>query len=168
MLDLKQLVSPVSFPDDDEVAKLLQEKGIEHERAFLETLKTEGKTVAEIPSGMALAEQVALTRAALRQGLDVIYQGAFSDGTWHGYSDFLLKVDRPSSLGDYSYEVADTKLSRLARPKHVIQMGIYSDILAGEQGAKPRAMHIVLGDRSIASVQVDQIIHYFRNARLRF
>lgn len=168
MLDLKQLVRPVSFPDDDEMAKLLQGKGIEHEQAFLETLKSEGKTVAEIPTGMALAEQIALTRAALSQGPDVIYQGAFSDGTWHGYSDFLLKVDRPSSLGDYSYEVADTKLSRSARPKHVIQMGIYSDILADEQGAKPRAMHVVLGDRSIASVQVDHIIHYFRNARLRF
>ncbi len=35
-----------------------------------------------------------------------------------GYSDFLFKVDKPSDLGDYSYEVADTKLAaiRLARP----------------------------------------------------
>jgi len=168
MLDLGQLVDPVSFPADDEMAKLLQEKGIEHERLFLDRLKNDGKTVAEIPTGIGLAEQVALTRAALRQGPEVIYQGAFSDGTWHGYSDFLLKVGFPSNLGDYSYEVADTKLSRSARPKHLIQMGIYSDILAAEQGAAPKAMHVVLGDGSTASVRVDQIIHYFRNARGRF
>lgn len=168
MLDLGQLVDPISFPDDDEMAKLLQEKGIEHERFFLDRLKSEGKTVAEIPTGISLVEQVALTRAALRQGPDVIYQGAFSDGIWHGYSDFLLKVAFPSDLGDYSYEVADTKLSRSARPKHLIQMGIYSDILAAEQGVAPRAMHVLLGDGSTASVRVDQIIHYFRNARGRF
>lgn len=168
MLDLEQLVDPVSLPDDDDMAKLLQEKGIEHERFFLDTLKSDGKAVVEIPTGIALGEQVALTRAALRQGPDVIYQGAFSDGTWHGYSDFLLKVGFPSDLGDYSYEVADTKLSRSARPKHLIQMGIYSDILAAEQGAVPKAMHVVLGDGSTASVRVDQIIHYFRNARARF
>jgi uncharacterized protein len=168
VLDVKNLAAPVSFPPDDEAAQLLQEKGIEHEKAFLERLKASGKSAVEIPTGLPLHEQIALTREALKAGPDVIYQGAFSDGTWHGYSDFLLRVQTTSLLGAYSYEVADTKLSRSARPKHLIQMGVYSDILAEEQGAEPRYMHVVLGDGSIASVEISSIIHYFRRARERF
>lgn len=168
VLDLGHLVTPVAFPADDEVTVLLQEKGIEHERAFLERLKAEGKSVIEIPGNVSLAEQVAATRDALAQGPDVIYQGAFSDGTWHGYSDFLLKVDTPSRLGAFSYEVADTKLSRSARPKHLIQMAIYADILAIEQGTASERMHVVLGNGSIATARVDAILYYFRHARERF
>lgn len=108
------------------------------------------------------------TRAALREGADVIYQGAFLEGPWQGYSDFLLKVPLPSALGDYSYEVADTKLSRSAKPKHLIQMCIYSDILAREQGVAPQRMHVALGDGTVATVRVDAVIHYFQFARDRF
>lgn len=108
------------------------------------------------------------TRAALREGADVIYQGAFLEGPWQGYSDFLLKVPLPSVLGDYSYEVADTKLSRSAKPKHLIQMCIYSDTLAREQGVAPEQMHVALGDGTLATVRVDAVIHYFQFARERF
>lgn len=75
---------------------------------------------------------------------------------------------RPSALGSYSYEVADTKLARSAKPKYVIQMCIYADILAREQGAASERMHVWLGDGTVASVRVDAVIHYFRRARQRF
>ena len=48
VLDLRQLIARVDLAPDDEQARLLQEKGLEHERAYLERLKTEGKSVAEI------------------------------------------------------------------------------------------------------------------------
>ena len=168
VLDLRQLVTPSEFPPDDEQAVLLQEKGLEHERAYLELLKAEGKTVVEIDGGGTIEEKSDRTRAALREGADVIYQGAFLEGAWQGYSDFLIKAPRPSALGDYSYEVADTKLSRSAKPKHIIQMCIYSDILAREQGAAPERMHVALGDGTLATVRVDGVIHYFQFARERF
>ena len=43
-----------------------------------------------------------------------IYQATFFDGRWRGHADFLLRVDRrePQRLGDWHYEVADTKLAR--------------------------------------------------------
>jgi hypothetical protein len=34
VLDLRQLTAPVALPPDDEQAVLLQEKGIDHERAL--------------------------------------------------------------------------------------------------------------------------------------
>ena len=168
VLDLRQLDEPVVFPPEDEQILLLQEKGFAHERAYLERLKADGRSVVEIVGEDDIEAKANRTRAALREGPDVIYQGAFLDGRWQGYSDFLLKVPRASRLGAYSYEVADTKLSRSAKPKHLIQMCVYADILAGEQGVVPERMHVVLGDGSIATVRVDAIIHYYRFARQRY
>lgn len=167
-LDLRQLVEPVTFPPDDEQAKLLQQKGIEHEIAYLEQLRVQGLTIIEIDGDGGIAEKYRRTLEALQKGPDVIYQGAFLHDPWQGYSDFLLKVDQPSNLGNYSYEVADTKLSRSAKPKHILQMCIYCDILAREQGLMPERMHVVLGGGSIATVRVDAVIHYFNNAHSRF
>lgn len=168
-LDTGNLVLPVTFPPDDETAVLLQEKGIEHERAYLGALVADGVTVADIPVDVPLEDRVELTRAAMRQGFDVIYQGAFLGDGWHGYSDFLLRVGGvPSELGDYAYEVADTKLSRSAKPKHLLQLCVYAELLAREQGALPQRMHVVLGNGSTATFRVNGVIHYFRVACERF
>ena len=77
----------------------------------------------------------------MRDGADVIYQGAFFSGRWHGYADFLLKTAGASNLGDYHYEPLDTKLAHGAKPKHVMQLGVYADLLAGcaGEGARPAA-----------------------------
>lgn len=167
-LDLRNLETPVEFPPEDEQAVLLQEKGLEHERAYLERLKAEGRTVVEIAGDTGVEQKAERTRAALFEGPDVIYQGAFLEGPWQGYSDFLLKVPQPSDLGSFSYEVADTKLSRSPKPKHLIQMGVYSDILTRAQGTAPERMHVVLGDSTVATVRVPSVIHYFHVARERF
>ena len=37
-------------------------------------------------------------------------------------ADFLRKVPRPSVLGDYSYEVIDTKLGRTPKAGYVLQL----------------------------------------------
>lgn len=63
-----------------------------------------------------LERSVELTAEALRQGPDVGFQGAFLEGAWGGYSDFLERIDRPSALGDWSCEVVDTKLKRKPEP----------------------------------------------------
>ena len=168
-LDLRQLRRPVALPDDDEQTVLLQEKGIAHERAYLERLRGEGRTIGDIPADGSLAERVALTRAALRDGPDVIYQGALFGPPWHGFSDFLLKVPGvPSRLGDYAYDVADTKLARTAKPKHLIQLCVYAELLEAEQGAPPPNLHVALGTGAVATVRTDEVRHYGAVARRRF
>src|SRR3546814_12889934 len=76
-LDLRNLSTPVAFPPDDEQVALLQEKGLAHERDYLAHLKAEGRTVVEIAGDASVEEKAARTRAALREGPDVIYTGAF-------------------------------------------------------------------------------------------
>jgi uncharacterized protein len=168
-LDVGNLGTSVTFAPDDETAVLLQEKGIEHERAYLGALVAQGLTVADIPADLPLGERAELTRAAMREGVDVIYQGAFIAEPWHGYSDFLLRTNGvQSQLGDYAYEVVDTKLSRSAKPKHLLQLCVYAELLAREQGALPRQMHVVLGDGTTATFRVSAVIHYFHAACERF
>ena len=52
------------------------------------------------------------TLDAMRSGVDVVYQGVFIGEGWRGLADFLIRVDTPSELGDWSYEALDTKLAR--------------------------------------------------------
>lgn len=167
--DTVNLTAPTVFPPDDESAVLLQEKGIMHELAYLARLRGEGRSVTEIAAEGTLEERVEATRRAMREGPDVIYQGAFLVGRWHGYSDFLLKrSDMVSSFGPYAYDVADTKLARSAKAKHVLQLCVYADMLATEQGVVPAEMHVVLGTGDVASLPAASVLHYFRRARERF
>ena len=73
-----------------------------------------------------------------------------------------------SKLGSYSYEVLDTKLSRSAKPKHVVQLVVYSKFVAAEQGVAPRQLHLVLGDGSQVSLPVADFVHYCEIAKTRF
>jgi uncharacterized protein len=89
----------------------------------------------------------AATLAAMRTGASIIYRATFLDGDLIGHADFLRKVDKPSTLGNHSYEVIDTKLGRHAKASYVLQLAFYSDLLASVQQAEPHEMHVVLGDR---------------------
>lgn len=151
---------------DTEDAALLQKQGDAHEAAHLAKLKASGLNVVEIDRG-DLKANAAETRAAMDAGAEVVFQGAFLSGNWGGWSDFLEKVDRPSALGPFSYEVADTKLKRRPHPKHVLQLVLYSDLLTEFQGAAPEFAHVELGTGERATLRLADYAHYARAARLR-
>lgn len=166
-LDLRLVeVGDLKPREDTAEAELLQRQGDEHELAFLEELKASRRRIVEIPKdGIALEESVRLTLEAMREGPDVIFQGALLDGAWGGYSDFLERVERPSDLGAWSYEVVDTKLKRKPDPKHVLQLCLYSDLIAKVQGTAPEAAHLQLGDGTRFTVRLSEVSSYARHAR---
>jgi uncharacterized protein len=152
----------------DEYLDLLKQKGLEHEQAYLRKLKKAGRTVVEIQKNDVIETMAEQTRQAMRDGADVIYQGALTAPGWHGYSDFLLRVETKSDLGTYSYEVADTKLARSAKPKHVVQLCVYSELVRREQGVLPEHIHVMLGDESEVKLRLRDFIFYCNRARYRF
>lgn len=153
---------------DDESDELLQKKGDEHERAFLAELKTAGIGVHEIETKRAtFADAHAATVNALKAGYTVVFQAALKGGRWAGYADFLERVERPSKLGAFSYEVIDTKLKRSPSPSHVLQLSLYSDLLAEIQGVVPERIHVKLGDGRKATLRLADYIHYARHLRRR-
>ena len=158
---------------DDPTVKLMQEHGEAHERAYLDQLKSAGRSVREIartelrtPSQLLAAQ--AETQSAMRDGADVIYQAAFFDGRWRGHADFLIRVEMPSDLGAWSYEIADTKLSRRVKAAAIIQMCVYAEGLARLQGRPPERIHVVTGDGVAHPHRMEDYTAFFRSAKARF
>jgi uncharacterized protein len=168
-LDLARLEGRGPEPrEDDEEAMLLQEKGDAHEAAHLESLKASGLNVVEVPrEGLSLVDGLVETKRALASGADIIFQAALTRGNWGGWSDFLERVDRPSSLGSFSYVVTDTKLKRRPDPKHLLQLVLYSDLLSELQGVTPDVAHVELGNGERASFRLEDYAAYARRARVR-
>ncbi|MEG9861742.1 MAG: TM0106 family RecB-like putative nuclease [Parvularculales bacterium] len=168
LLDMKALDEDMETTDDSPINQLLQSKGLEHEVACLRCLKDKGNTVVDIPKDLNLKDRAKLTLDALQSGADVIYQAVFFDTPWRGDADFLIRCDRPSRLGDFSYEVLDTKLARTVAPKHIMQLCVYSELLAKLQGLRPANMHLVLGNQEKRSFRVADFFYYYTRTRGRF
>ena len=166
-LDLLHLrgSGPVPRGDTDDAA-LLQKQGNAHEAAHLARLRAEGLTVIEMDRGR-LQEDAQRTARALASGADIVFQGALNSQGWGGWSDFLERVERPSNLGEFSYEVTDTKLKRRPHPKHVLQLVLYSDMLEEIQGVAPQFAHVELGDGTRATIRLADYSAYARLARSR-
>ena len=166
-------------PYDDPRADVLRQRGIEHEQHLLQRFAAEGRTVEAVTAaGVPFAqrdraEAAARTVDAMRRGADVIYQGRLEDGDgrWSGYPDFLIRVERPSELGGWSYEVIDAKLARTAKGAALLQLLLYSGLLQRRQGAAPESMHLALGGGRgavDASFRVAEYAAYYRAVRWRF
>ena len=95
----------------DPMLELLIELCQMHEQEYLDALRAEGKSVVEIGG---FDEQVNAERTvdAMRQGVDVIAQASLVSLPWRGRADVLLKVEQPSQLGNWSYEVVDVETLR--------------------------------------------------------
>jgi predicted RecB family nuclease len=160
-LDLRNLTDEVVISERDAATVLIFEKGIEHEKRYLATLKARGFAVVEVAGeGFDVPERTRLSREAIRAGAEVIYQAALVLPPWLGYADFLERVDEASELGAWSYEAVDTKLSRRAKPEHVIQLTTYSKLIGSEQDRTPTEMHVELGNGERVSLRVSDFIHY--------
>src|SRR3954454_1697660 len=89
---------PLVPADDTEDAKILQKQGDDHEARYLSKLKSEGRSVIEFGRDGGLAAVAQATHAALSKGSEVLFQGAFLAFPWGGWSDFLIRVAKPSAL----------------------------------------------------------------------
>lgn len=140
-------ISELKDPED-QMLKMLQKKGYDHEDAFLKYLKTEGKSVVLIDRATPEIMQ-GRTRDAMKSGADVIAQAYLELDNFGGLADFLIRVPGKSNLGNFHYEVWDTKLSKKMKPYFAIQLCCYAEMLEQEQGIRPQNVSIVLGNKDI-------------------
>jgi uncharacterized protein len=101
----------------------------------------------------------------MRSGVDVVYQAAFFDGRSGGQADFLLRVETPSQLGAWSYEIADTKLARRLKVPALLQMATYADHLEQLQGVAPDRICVVTGDGQRHAWRLVDVAAYARHVR---
>jgi len=130
---------------EDPYAAMLRRHGDEHEQAYVESLRARGLTIANAkPQKTTTAEEsTQLTIEAMRAGAQVIVQARLAGDQVAGYADVLLRVEQGSSLGDWSYEVQDTKLAKETKGGTILQLSAYSDMLGSIQGRLPEYFEVV-------------------------
>lgn len=138
-LDRKQTLGDIEKSDwFDPAVALLQQKGQEHENAYLNSLKEKGFTIKSLTEHSNEA-----TLKVMKDGPDYIYQAYLELDFWNGRADFLKRVPGESALGSYHYEIEDTKLAQETRAGTVVQLCLYSEMLSTLQGREPECMHVI-------------------------
>lgn len=152
----------------DPLLEILRERGLRHEQAYLDHLTSEGMSSREIEGVDITQNSFQQTLQAMKDGVDVIIQAALKSGNWAGRADVLLKVDKPSHLGDWSYEIIDTKLARETKGSTVLQLCLYADLLSQMQGRQPEYVYVVTpwSDFKKQTYRVDDFGAFFRKAKL--
>src|ERR1039458_1989950 len=148
---------------------VLQQRGFEHEAAYLDHLRSAGLEVVNLGDLEGDGPAVSATCAAMENGIDVIAQATLASGRWFGRADVLRRVEHPSKLGHWSYEVYDCKLARETRAATILQLSFYSELLATVQGVLPDWMHVVPPAQAFAPEQyrVLDFAAYYRYVRAR-
>jgi predicted RecB family nuclease len=140
VLDKRRLIGAIDKPFyNNPTLEALKEKGVQHEARYLKHLQSAGQTGVCLQQGAKMTDVV----AAMRAGAQFIYQARLEQGSWRGYADFLIKADKPSDLGDWSYEVLDAKLAKETRGETILQLCVYSELLSALQGVWSDHAHVL-------------------------
>jgi predicted RecB family nuclease len=142
----------------------LRQRGLQHEAAYVESLRRAGLTICDLRQ----EKDPAATQEAMRAGFDAIVQATMRNSAFSGIADVLLKVKASTSpLPGCAYEPADTKLSLETKPCTILQLCTYAELLQPMQGMVPEHIHVItpLGHETYRTAQ---FAAYYRLVRTRF
>jgi uncharacterized protein len=161
-------LAPFAQPIRSLFADLVSRRGSEHEAQYVSAAgEVQAIEIGEQTTAGYVAAAEATTEA-MRRGVSKIYQGVFFDGQWIGIVDFLVRVERPSKFGAWSYETLDVKLARDVRPHFILQLCSYAEGLARTQAIEPEWMRLSLGSGEAVRFRCDDFSAYYRRLKARF
>jgi predicted RecB family nuclease len=145
-LDLLLAKGEIAEPDwQNPHLRVLQQRGLEHERAYIAGLRARGLAVDDLSEATEDTAADA-TLAAMQRGAQVIVQAGLVGRNWRGRADVLLRVDHPertSRFGTWSYEAVDCKLALETKAETILQLCLYSDLLSALQGLETEYFHVI-------------------------
>jgi len=150
---------------------VIQQLGLRHEAAYLNHLREVKKlNVVELPAKGDPKKLLEQTQSLMAQGADVIAQGALGDIAWYGRPDVLLRVPKPSGKWLWSYEVADTKLTKETKGTTVLQIALYSEFVGKLQGSEPEFMWVIPPGNDFAgeAYRFAEYAAYYRYVKQKF
>lgn len=150
-------------------AWVLKERGLAHEDAYLRHLRSKGLSICDLREVQNEASALAETTRAMHEGVEVIAQAVMRSEPWFGRADVLMKVPTPSNLGEWSYEVHDCKLALATKATTLLQLCLYSELLADAQGVWPEQMWVVPPNQDFRaeSYRVAEYNAYYRYIKSR-
>jgi predicted RecB family nuclease len=163
-MDRYYLENPGTITPDQESEdqKLIAETGDQHEQATLAEFKVSVSGLVEIPKDDAAAA-LSQTLAATKAKAPIVYQAAFEDDRFAGFSDFLV-LDASGH-----YQIWDTKLARSPKPYYAVQLCCYSEMFAATTGEQmPDKFGVILGTNDKVEFRVEDFIHYYRRVKRSF
>ena len=103
-------------------------------------------------------------------GVQVIVQGAFQSNRWVGRTDVLRRVEVPSTLGPWSYEVTEHQLGGETKGGTILQLCLYADLVASVQSARPEFGYVVMpwSDYVPQRFRMDDYSAFYRYVRHTF
>ena len=154
----------------------LAELGDDHEKRYLDWLRTKGLRVESLEGEVSEKRREARTLKLMREGVDVIYQGGLRLERWLGKPDILRRVTGDD--GAVRYEAYDCKLARETKATAIVQLSLYSEMIAEAAGAlgggmaAPVSMHVVRpgeGDERFVgeAYRVAEYAAYYRTVKKR-
>ena len=167
-LDLLAAYHQLQVPTwSDPLADVLRARGMEHEAAYVGTLLAAGLSVRDFVDAPLEPEPSAAVMSAMRDGLDVLVQVPLAADGWTGRADILRRVEKPSALGAWSYEVQDTKLSSETRGGSILQLCVYSELLGKMQECAPDCFHVVTPEGRRV-FRLNDVVAYYRVVKAKF
>ena len=151
----------------DPLSTTLQKRGFAHEDQIEISFREQGLSIVKI-EGESDIEMHTATLSSMNQGIDVIAQARLKMSCFKGFADFLIKVPGNSNLGDFHYEVWDTKLSKHLKPTHVIQLCCYAEMLKAIQGILPKNITVVLGNGEKKALKTNECFQYYLRLKESF
>ena len=154
---------------DNPHLQVLRERGFEHEWAYKAHLRSKGLEIVDL-SDAGEEDAKKTTIGAMSDGAQVIVQAGLGSGDWSGRSDILLRVDTPeasSRFGAWGYEVVDCKLASETKAETVLQLLLYSELVAEIQGVTPERFHVIRPNVAFApeSYRVSAYAAYYRTVK---
>jgi uncharacterized protein len=150
----------------DPMLERAAELGDLHEHKVLDLYRADfGEGVVEISDQHSYDEPTLISKreetlAVLRGGADVVFQGSFFDGRFHGRSDFLVRRGE-------AYAVYDTKLARHAKISALLQLAAYADQLERGGITVHPQVGLILGDGEESLHDVRDLLPVYRERRER-
>ncbi len=169
-------MGPKPVEEADPMTEITSVLGNRHELALLEKLSAEhdGDVVEIAPPWDRgddqqqgyfehLEDAVNETRQALAQRRRVVFQGAFFDGAFQGFADFLVWNEKGF------YEVYDSKLARSAKVSALLQLAAYAEQLRGSGIPVGQTVYLMLGSGEIVDYLLADIepVYQLRMRKLR-
>lgn len=154
-----------------ETDKIRLAKGNEFEDEYLRELQKKYKKVIDLKKDKKSSkdEIAKQTIKYMKEGYEVIRGGYFIDNNWKGEFDFLeINRNIKSKLGDYSYEVLDTKNTTKVKPDHIFQVAIYAELLEKVQGIQSKNFYIVLKQMKKEGMKLNSVSDFVQMQKKKF